>query len=93
MDDRHRRRLRHVLRGLGLNSWESAGVEARCVGWWPTLADFVVERLAELGVEVPLAALEQLGQDWIDDERISTLVDEGDGFAPAGVFVFRVAWW
>ena len=93
MDDRHRGRLRHVLQGIGLNSRECASLEGRCIGWWPSLAAFVVDRLGELGELAPESALEQLGQDWIDEERISVFADEGDGLAPAGVFVFRVGWW
>lgn len=91
MDERHRWRLRSLLRRGGLSWWDVDGIAERCEGWWPSLAAFVAEQMTGSAMPPPrelLGVLEAIGQSWLEEERFSLLEEEG-----GGVFVIRVAWW
>ena len=91
MDERHRWRLRGLLRRGGLQRWDIASFEERCEGWWPSLAAFVAEQMTGSTMPPPvelLGVLEEIGQSWIAEERFALLEEPG-----GGVFVIRVSWW
>jgi len=91
MDERHRWRLRGLLRRGGLSKWDVRGIEERCEGWWPSLAAFVAEQMGGSRMPPPpelVGVLEEIGQPWIAEERFALLEDDSEG-----VFVIRVAWW
>jgi hypothetical protein len=91
MDERHRWRLRGLLRRARLSRWDVSGIEERCEGWWPSLAAFVAEQMSGSTMPPPpelLGVLEAIGQSWIAEERFALLEEDG-----GGVFVIRVAWW
>jgi hypothetical protein len=87
-------RLEALLRASGLNQWDQQSIAERCEGWWPSLAAFMAETLSGSKEPVPeelVSMFDEMGQEWLADERITLLPGGGDG--EAGVFVIRVGGW